>query len=381
MMTLRGLMTAWSVQEAQARVSESEGAALREAQSASQGESAALQDTVKLQASEISALRTAKENSTAKTAELEGQLEGLQAALQAAQQQSETDSVTLKELQDAAQQAQVCTHKDATHSTSQRPRASMTMLHWVKIPSPRLWETYCSYPSASFESLNVTRIVLQGDAGDELRSLHAAVEGAKAEAAQHKRELDEAQAQHRQHVESGEQKAQHDRDVVESQFGGLEGRIKELQAELAAAEQRLQAAAAAEQQHAQVVQDMHRLEAALEQLKQEQDTTKAAWQQAREQTAAQNQAADERHRATEERAAALEETIRQAREEDVAQIAKLEEWQRTATQAAEVEAHLEIANQHIQQLEQALTHAQEQAEAAEVSRRDIGEVRGGHMSF
>ena len=221
---------------------------------------------------------------------------------------------------------------------------------------------------------------LQGNAGDELRSLRAAVEGAKTEAAEHKRALDEATAQHRQHTERAEQKAQHDREAVESQAGGLEGQIQELQAKLAAAEERLQAAAFAEKQHVQVVEDMKRLEAALEQLKEEQDATKAAWQQAREQSAAQGQAADERHRATEERAAALEETIRQAREEDVAQIAKLEEWQRTATQAAEVEAHLEIANQHIQQLEQALTHAQEQAEAAETSRRDLGEVRGVHTS-
>ena len=90
------------VQESQAKTAE--------AQAAWQGENAALQDTIKLQASEISALSTAREDADAGTAKLKTQLEGLQAALQAAQEQSEKDSVELKELQDLTQQAQVCSY-------------------------------------------------------------------------------------------------------------------------------------------------------------------------------------------------------------------------------------------------------------------------------
>ena len=84
---------------------------MAEEQAAWQGETAALQDTVQLQASEIVALSSAKEDAEAGTAKLKGQLEGLQAALQAAQLQSEQDSVELKELQDLTQQAQVCSYR------------------------------------------------------------------------------------------------------------------------------------------------------------------------------------------------------------------------------------------------------------------------------
>ena len=55
-------------------------------------------------------------------------------------------------------------------------------------------------------------------------------------------------------------------------------------------------------------------------------------------------------------------------------MAKLDELQIRASQAAEAEAHLQVANQRIQQLENALAHAEEQAEAAETSRRDTLEV-------
>ena len=110
MMILLGFIADMVVQEAQARMSESAAAVadLRETQSASQGESAALQDTIKLQASELSALRTAKDATTARTADTEGQLEGLRAALQAAQEQSEAASLELRDLQDTIQQEQVC---------------------------------------------------------------------------------------------------------------------------------------------------------------------------------------------------------------------------------------------------------------------------------
>ena len=120
-MTILGSIPEMSLQESQARLSKSEAAVaeVKEAHAASQSESAALQDTIKLQASEISALSRAKEDATVKTAELEGQLEDLQAALQAAQEQSETASMELRELQDSAQQAQVCSNEDAAHHATQ----------------------------------------------------------------------------------------------------------------------------------------------------------------------------------------------------------------------------------------------------------------------
>ncbi len=55
-------------------------------------------------------------------------------------------------------------------------------------------------------------------------------------------------------------------------------------------------------------------------------------------------------------------------------MAKLDEWQKHASQAAEAETHLQVASEHIQQLEDALAHAEEQGEAAKTSRRDASEV-------
>lgn len=87
---------------------------MKEAQAACQGEHTALQDTVKLQAREISALRSAKEDATAITADVEAQLESLQASLQAPQQQDERECKR-KELQNSMQQAQVYSRASSAH--------------------------------------------------------------------------------------------------------------------------------------------------------------------------------------------------------------------------------------------------------------------------
>ena len=122
MVTLLGFIADRTVQETKARVLESKAAFAesKEAQAACQGENAALQDTVKLQASEISAVRNAKEDATARTADFEAQLESLQASLQAARQQGERERMELQELQNSVQQAQVCFRGPPAHYASHK---------------------------------------------------------------------------------------------------------------------------------------------------------------------------------------------------------------------------------------------------------------------
>ena len=211
-------------------------------------------------------------------------------------------------------------------------------------------------------------VLLQGSTTQEIKALQTSLEEARAEAATQKEMADKATALRQQQTEVAATKAQADREAAAARIAELEGRVQELQAQIGTAVQTVESMEVSQQQHLEIQQILEEHQVVIDELRQDLREKKAALQQAQEDVLTNRKQA-------EDRMAALEETIQQAREEDAAQMAKLDEWKHGATQAAESAAHLEVVNEQIQQLEAALGHAQEQAEAAEAGRRDTLEVR------